>query len=127
MDMFILYKALLDGKHNPQVTESMKRKKWEEIVVVINACGVALRTKEKTTKKIRDLKNGARDYQKGFKSPKKKLWYYDTVLDHIIGRDSPYLHGVVKTEEAFHFNLCKRVDCDYKAENFRMGMLFCII
>ena len=96
MDMLIQNKALLDGKHKPQLTESMKRKKWEEIVAAINACGVALKTKEKTTKKLRDLKNGARDYQKGFKTaktgggkPKKKLWYYNTVLDHIIGRDPP--------------------------------------
>ncbi|KAH3753201.1 hypothetical protein DPMN_187835 [Dreissena polymorpha] len=50
----------------------------------------------------RDLKKNARYYLNSFKVPKtgggnekkKTLWYYDAVLDHIIGRDLPFLHGV---------------------------------
>ncbi|KAH3709190.1 hypothetical protein DPMN_068652 [Dreissena polymorpha] len=35
---------LLEGKHGPLVTEANKRKKRQEIVAAINACGVTLRT-----------------------------------------------------------------------------------
>ncbi|KAH3702763.1 hypothetical protein DPMN_077789 [Dreissena polymorpha] len=101
LELVIENKNLLEGKHGPSVTEANKRKKWQEIVSAINACGVALRTVDTCKKKLRDLKKNARDYLNSFKVPKtgggkekKKLWYYDVVLDHIIGRDSPFLHGI---------------------------------
>lgn len=101
LELVIENKTLLEGKHGPLVTEANKRRKWGEIVAAINAHGFALRNVDKCKKKLRDLKKNARDYLRSFKAPKtgggkpkKCLWYYDLVLDHIIGRDSPYLHGV---------------------------------
>ncbi|KAH3823775.1 hypothetical protein DPMN_125597 [Dreissena polymorpha] len=44
LELVIENKNLLKGKHGPMVTEANKRKKWQEIVAAINACGVALRT-----------------------------------------------------------------------------------
>ncbi|KAH3833469.1 hypothetical protein DPMN_106779 [Dreissena polymorpha] len=46
LELVIENKNLLEGKLGPLVTEANKRKKWQEIVADINACGVALRTED---------------------------------------------------------------------------------
>ncbi|KAH3772458.1 hypothetical protein DPMN_173796 [Dreissena polymorpha] len=39
LEIVIENKKLLEGKHGQMVTDANKRKKWQEIVAAINACG----------------------------------------------------------------------------------------
>ncbi|KAH3738457.1 hypothetical protein DPMN_045091 [Dreissena polymorpha] len=50
LELVIENKNLLGVKHGPLVTEANKRKKWQDIVAAINACGVALRTADTCNK-----------------------------------------------------------------------------
>ncbi|KAH3784788.1 hypothetical protein DPMN_162859 [Dreissena polymorpha] len=61
LELVIENKNLLHGKNGPLVTEANKRKKWQEIVAAINACGVALRTANTCKKKLRDINRNALD------------------------------------------------------------------
>ncbi|KAH3754976.1 hypothetical protein DPMN_189657 [Dreissena polymorpha] len=51
LELVIENKNLLEGKHGPLVTVANKRKKWQEIVAAINACGLALKTADTCKKK----------------------------------------------------------------------------
>ena len=102
INLYIDNIKLLEQQHCPAVTEAKKAKAWLKICEAVNASGLgSLRSVKQLKKKICDVKANARNwlrFQKnpptGNKSGKKKLWYFDIVIDHVIGRDSPILDGV---------------------------------
>ena len=102
INLYIDHMPLLEQQHCPAVTEAKKATAWRKICEAVNASGLgSLRSVKQLKKKISDAKANARNWLRvqknpptGNKSGKKKLWYFDIVIDHIIGRDSPILDGV---------------------------------
>ncbi|KAK7112879.1 hypothetical protein V1264_012257 [Littorina saxatilis] len=93
---------LFERRHCPAAKEVKKAAAWQKLCTAVNACGQgSLRTIKSLKKKISDMKSSAKSWLRFQKNPptgnrkgKTKLWYYDTVIDHVIGRDSPILDGV---------------------------------
>jgi hypothetical protein len=102
LSYYVQHKDLLEGKHCTAVTEQKKKVTWVSIIDAINAGGNgSKKTVEGAKKKIGDMKRFARQWRDSLKRPKtgggkgkKKLWYYDIVLDQIIGERSSTHDGV---------------------------------
>ncbi|KAH3840445.1 hypothetical protein DPMN_113894 [Dreissena polymorpha] len=60
LELVIENRNLQQGKNGPLVTEANTRKKWQEIVAAINACGLALRTADTCKKATGHIKECTR-------------------------------------------------------------------
>ena len=101
MSLYIRYKSILEKKHCPVVDENKKNKIWNLIEEKVALKGVAKRNVRQLKKKIADMKSAAKEWEYQQKNPptgnskgKSKQWYFDLILDRVMGEDNPNRVGI---------------------------------